>query len=582
MKKFAILFAIILIALMVFAERPIWSQYDWTGGAGQNLMVDSTMYLEALGVAPSNPLSLDYLNDTNWVMMSSYPPVPLQSVNKIIANGDTTIICTGLTGLVSYSTNLGGAWIQLDTLPINQSTVELFDLDYIDGILYVSGYYGGINKGIVFRSFDFQTWDTMTVQPITIVDRVYAITKMSGNEFIGVAGNPDPATMNMDGIIMKSYDACSTWTKFDTVGFAVCAAIEKINDSIAIVGRDFYLDAFCASITYDAGETWIPTLNPLAWEIVTALCYDEIGTEVYFGDWAGQLAKANIATIGTWTPLDTNDMIPDTLMITGISFVDTVMYITASMPGNLYRSYDGGYTVELAQEIADKQIISLCQIAPHTFAMGSSDSFNGGRVYYTSYYKSGYMTSSIFALDGFFDPISAAIAYTTPIYLQYWASSPRFTSMSLKVRTGDSLDMSDALDWLSCTNVGNSGVAIDVSSIASIDAEQMYMQYRVDFTTSKNELTPYMDSIIIFGDYLGIEDLQIFDGDVSYNRISSSMMSMDYNGSSDMPITIYDMSGRMVYNGILKPGKNILNTNCVQGKYIVKFNNSKDNIIILK
>ncbi|MCK4524319.1 hypothetical protein KAU15_05280, partial [candidate division WOR-3 bacterium] len=99
MKKFTILFAITLIALMVFAERPIWSQYDWTGGAGQNLMIDSTMYLEALGVAPSNPLSLDYLNDTNWIMMGSYPPVPLQFVNKIIANGDTTIICTGLTGL---------------------------------------------------------------------------------------------------------------------------------------------------------------------------------------------------------------------------------------------------------------------------------------------------------------------------------------------------------------------------------------------------------------------------------------------------------------------------------------------------
>ncbi len=581
MKKFTILFAMILIALMVFAERTIWSQDNWIGGAGQNLMVDSTMYLEALGVAPSNPLSLDYLNDTNWIMMGSYPPVPVQSVNKIIANGDTTIVCTGLAGIVSYSVNLGGAWFQLDTLPINQSTIELFNLNYINGVLYVSGYYGGINKGIVFRSFDFQTWDTTAIQPIAIVDRVYGIEQMSGNEFIGIAGNTDPATMDMDGIIMKSYDACSTWTKFDTVGYAICPAIEKVSDSIAIIGRDAYIDGFCVSITFDAGETWAVALNPLSWEIVTALYYDDINADVFFGDWAGQFAKANITTLGTWIALDTNNVIPDSSMLTGISFVDTVMYITAAIPGSLYKSYDGGYTVELAQEITDNQVISFCQIAPHTFAMGSSSSL-GGRIYYTSYFRNGYMTSSVFALDSFFDPVSAAIAYTTPLYLQYWASAPRFTSMSLKVRTGDSLNMSDAMDWLSCVNVGNSGTEIDIYSIASIDAEQMYMQYRVDFTTSKNELTPYMDSIVIKGDYLGIEDLQIFDGRVSYNRISGSMMSMEYSGSSDMPITMYDMSGRMVYNGILKPGKNILNTNCVQGKYIVKFNNSKDNVIILK
>ncbi len=581
MKKITVLMLIIVIAMSLSAQRKIWMQSDWTGGKGQNVMIDSTMYMDALGIAPTAPMNLDFLNDTNWAMLTTYPAVGTSILNKIFANGDTTFVGSGFPGKVSYSTNLGSSWFDVDTFPLPQSTIEVFDINIIGGTLYACGYYGGVNKGFVFRSFDQQTWDTSAIQPSNIVDRVYGLTQMTGNEFIAVAGNPDLAYTNMDGIILKSYDACSTWTKFDTVGFAACPVIVKINDSTAIVGRDAYLDGAVMSMTYDKGENWVALNNTYAWEIVTALTYNDVTGFLFMGDWAGQLAMKHIADT-TWTLLDTADIIPDSSMINGINIVDTVMYITTVLPGVIYKSYDYGFTIQVAQNITDNSIGSMCQIAEHTYALAGSDSGQGGRLYITSYYKSGHLESSVFPLDGFYDPISADTAFTTPTSLYYWGAAPRFTSLLLKVRTGDQEDMSDADDWSTIGSIGAMGSEINLSTVPSVNIDHKYMQYYVTFTTSKNELTPNIDSILVEGTYLGINDILEESKGILFNRINASMFNITNPSLSDISISMYDISGRMVYSGILKPGVNSINTGVAQGKYIVKLNNRTDNIIILK
>lgn len=582
MKRITVLFLILIIAIAIFPQRKIWMQNDWTGGPGQNLMSDSTMFWTTLGVDATAPMMLTFLNDTNWTKLNTFPPRNTSMVNKIIEHNDTIYAATGFDGFVTWSRDMGNAWTLMDTMPVLQGEHAIYAMIMVNDILYAGGFYGGVNKGVIYRSYDRHTWDTTTVQPSNVVDRVYAIEHMSGNEFIAVAGNPDITYAMMDGIILKSYDACSTWTKFDSVGFAICADIKKVNDSVAVVIADSYVYGGVLYITYDGGETWAPMSNPFAWEIATAMHIDSSGT-IYIGDWAGQMAYTSL-TDTTWTALDTSDVIPDVSMVTGIDFVDTVMYVTCAFPGTLYKSYDYGMTFEVSQDIASDQIVSFTKIADHTYAVAASDSLDGGRIYTTSYWKTGIMESSVFALDGFYDPLTTDTAYTTPTSIYWWGNAPRFTSATLKVRTGNMPDMSDADDWSTLGNIGAMGSEITIdSSTAGINVDDMYMQYYVQFTTSKVELTPYIDSILVEGHYLGIEDEAPANmHDIEFSRINTSVLRITNPNSIDMDISIFDISGRNILNDVLKPGMNRLNVNIPQGKYIIKYNNKTDNILILK
>ncbi len=163
MKKFTILFAITLIALMVFAERPIWSQYDWTGGDSQLQMSDSTMYFEKENTVPNTEITLDWFSDTIWTKLLTYPTQIAEYVNDFELVNDTLFACTALKGIVAYSTTYGDNWTEFDTLPIPQSSVTILNMISYDECTYVVGCYGGVSKGFIFRSFDRQTWDSMYV-----------------------------------------------------------------------------------------------------------------------------------------------------------------------------------------------------------------------------------------------------------------------------------------------------------------------------------------------------------------------------------------------------------------------------------
>ncbi len=578
-KMFLLIPMLLIIGILLNAQTPdlLWSQNDWSGGAGQLSMTDSTMFNAYEALIYGTSLSLDYPDDNTWNLLSTYPTgYAVSRVNKILYTNNTVFVAGGLSGIVSYSTNNGTNWTNMDTLPVNQSEVEVLNIKYIDNVFYAVGYYGGLNMGIVYKSYDLQTWDTTTIQPSSFADRIYDIMQVEGDTFLAVAGNPT-ATTNMDGMILYSYDACSTWARVDTVAYAVAVKIEKINDTTFVIAKDGYLDGSVLTISYDKGISWSLLTNPDTMYIATALKYNLNNKKMYVGNDIGMIMQSDEdSNFGNWTYLDTLNTIADASLITDIQFIDTVMYVTIDYPGALYRSYDYGYTFELVDSFADDHCGSFAQFGEHTYAVGTGDNSNGGKIYTASYYSNGYIESSVFTMPTSVLNNLESQKIATEIYKPI---PTFFTTVKLKVRNSDNADMTGATDWASCdaiTLAGNDTTIVgDLSNIVA-DTNYIYFQYRFELSTIKLEYSPEVNSIEWL-DYSGIDEK--ISNNIFFNMDNSKNILNITNLSNDIyKFSIYNIIGSKVKSGTVLNGLNTFNINMPSGKYILNIQGNNINI----
>ena len=105
------------------------------------------------------------------------------------------------------------------------------------------------------------------------------------------------------------------------------------------------------------------------------------------------------------------------------------------------------------------------------------------------------MSNIVFASSGLItsnalDTVSN-VSYST---IDWSATTPTDTSITVKVRTDDSSDMSGATDWSSCAAVTNGQ---DLSSNNCVTDGDRYVQYQASFQTSNTNVSASLESITI-------------------------------------------------------------------------------------
>jgi len=478
---------------------------------------------------------------------------------------------------------MGGNWSTYDTLPVNQTVCTVFDAEYVDGVMYAGGYFGGMPMGFIYKSADKKTWITTGDQPAG-VSKVFDILHVGGDTFLLATGDDDVNTMDFDGAVFRSFDNCSTWTEADTIGYALINDLLRISNDTIFACGDNLLAGQPVMISTDGGDNWAPTgtVDPLYDSLLAAdgtpfamLTLKQIGTFVYAGSWTGELYRSNDMG-GTWEKLDTTNAISDTSEVLGIySFDDGgVIYVATSYPGILYKSTDGGFTMVYADEIPGNRIEGMEKIGPHTYAIGATTASTGGKIYVDSYFKSGYLVSSAFNIDQY-DAVKVSDWYQ--LYKVFaGVTNPRFTSCTLKVRTASDSLMSDAVAWASCPNYVSltnftgitSGKTLD--SIASVTAGQSYMQYRFDFGSTKYELTTQLDSIWM----QKVSGVEVLNAKPSATELEITKLSavkyLVSTAAKTGSVKVFDMAGRVIVNSPVSNGKATLILDIPAGKYSIR------------
>ncbi len=590
-KKFIFVF-LVLSFLLSFAYvgpnvKYPFKQISWVGGSGQDIFTDETKFLSSERIHFSlNPITLDYIEDTNFTLVSTYPSAAAGNVgtsNGLLNLNDTIFALGGLTANLSYSINKGQTWLTFDTLPVNQNNSELLTFQKVNDTIYVGGYWGAVNFAFIFKSSDMKTWENVT-QPDGAA-RVYTILYIGGDTFLVAAGDPDQSSADHDGQIFRTTDRFQTYDKVDTLGYAAITNIIKYNGDTLIASGDNILYGEPILISKDNGVTWAASGsvdsaftssgNPFA-----LLSLTKIGNYIFTGSYGifggGIYRSGDVGN--TWEMMDTLKTIPDTCDITGFYSFDggSTIYVTSGLPGVLYKTTDGGYTFTFCDSLTDSSVKGMVKLGEHTYGVGATSSSLGGKIYYDSYSKNGYLVSSAINIDKY-DTIPVSDYFDLyNVFITF--NKPQFTTFTLKMRSDSDSTMVNAPDWSSCPSVttynNSSKNLTDITSITN-KAGHHYIQYRIDFTTTRMELTPSVDSIWI-EKVSGIENLNLFSKENISITFAKNKVIIDTKDQS--VVKIFDIAGRNLINRKLVEGKNIIKTNILpSGKYILKvFNNSKE------
>ena len=439
----------------------------------------------------------------------------------------------------------------------------------------------------VYKSSDKKTWITAMDQPLG-VSKAFDILNVGGDTFLLATGDDDVNTCDFDGAVFRSFDNCSTWTEADTIAYALVGGVLQVSGDTIMACGDNLIAGQPIMISTDLGDNWAPTgtVDPLYDSLLAAdgtpfavLCLSSIDGYVYAGSWTGEVYRSNDMG-NTWEKLDTLNAISDTSEVTGIySFDDeTVIYFTTTYPGILYKSTDGGYTIEYADEIPGNRIKGMNKLANHTYIIGATTTSNGGKIYADSYFKSGYLISSAFDIDKY-DSIKVS-DYFDLYEIQAMVVAPRFSSYTFKIRTASDSLMSDAVAWTSCPNYAltlSGGVyqGKPLDSISSVVSGQSYLQYRFDFARTGIEVTPTLDSLWL-QKFSGVEAVKTLPvtSEFSINKVSQAKYVIT-TSSKTGSVKLFDVSGRMVSENAITNGKATLILDVPAGRYSIRVYDDK-------
>jgi hypothetical protein len=215
------------------------------------------------------------------------------------------------------------------------------------------------------------------------------------------------------------------------------------------------------------------------------------------------------------------------------------IYAGTDSDGRLYRTVDNGTTWARVAILGSYMIHALIEASDGVIYAGT---VNPGVVFKTDYCSSGYVMSSVYNTE------SVSVGYGT----MRWDDDLNGQTIVFRVRTDTLPDMSTAPEWVMCPVVVNGE---DISNLSSVDDDEPYIQYRVELSTERTDVTPVLHEVSIEYEITGAEEdsaTQMAPSrcDLSRNRPNpfsgSTVIFYSLPQASEVTLTVHDITGRLV------------------------------------
>ncbi len=493
-----------------------WLQTDWSGGPYQSMWSDTNKYLIGINVQglPVGDIMLK-ASDEVWVKLRP----PADGLTFLKAGDEALFCCTGCEIWVSFNNGISwdGYWEVDDTV-----------------------------KWLLFKK----------------TGKLFAVTSNTINPVL----------------YLNEYGEWVSYIPCDTLNVSVTATGLTVDDKIL-------LGTACGKVLKE-DNVW-QELAQLPSEITAIYTKGEtifVGckTDTIYSILAGSVKKyplpdtvekINIITeydgkiIATGKPACILTLINDTFKITSAIPEQEIISLIKNADDKLYALSDAG-------RLYKKDVNwSLCKdfsylgsplsllILPNQLILVAGKEW----MYCSGFHQFGYFESSVFDRG--------------PLQTPYGKIYFRATGNPVvKVRTGSTPDMSDAMDWDMCPQLQ---CGDDLSVIASVNSNHRYVQYMVEFNAVSDIGSPVLHEIRIEVAKENIKALQ----QLSLNKINiypnPAKNYVIFNGLKGK-LTIYDMTGRLIkevnisgdryilkINGEFKPGIYICRTGGKSYKFVV-------------
>ena len=363
---------------------------------------------------------------------------------------------------------------------------------------------------------------------------VYSVIEASdGVLYAGTGSNGD---------VFISVDAGTTWVNTENlVGASYVYSFIEAFDGALYAGTGPYGDVFKSA---DAGTTWVNTGDLTGASYVRSLIEASDGV-FYAGTGSNGDVFMSVDVGTTW--VNTGDLDGAAQVWSLIEASDGVLYAgtyddTAVTYDNVFKSVDAGTTWVNTGDLAGAtRALSLTQASDGALYAGTS---NNGDVFRSGYFLSGDMISSVYETE------NTSVSFGVMI----WDETLNTQAIAMRVRTDTLPDMSTAADWDTCPPVVNGQ---DISDLSSVDDNERYIQYRVEFSTSRSDVTPVLHEVSIEYE-IGIEQevksrssisryqlLQTRPNPVHRTAVIRYLLA-DAEENVPVFLGLYDLAGRLV------------------------------------
>jgi len=468
------------VGIVQTAGADVFRQTDWSGGSGQQVFRDTTMYLSGENIngwrAPGD-------------LKLAAPKFPMVTITGKIggwayffAEDQSGAIYFDAGGPEVKSTDFGVTWDTLPTPPLASGMC---------GILITrdqSVWLGCVwHKPPIcyFSTDEGLTWDSTSTIPVPDTMYQYAtpcIEREDGTIFV-TAQPPNAGSTNRP-FVWKTTNQGSTWIQCGTIageayGLGEGRHLIRVGDTLYLGFRDY-------PNVYD-GAIFKSTDWGVSWNIVWQSTIGE--AHVLLGTRAGSILNGTHNTGYIYRSTDggaswvrTNH--PNVgVVATMIQADDGTIYAGGAHWQGIYKSTDDGATWSYQSSQPQDFIWSMMQASDGTIYFGGADYSYTTKVHKAGFFPNGYLESSVFEAGD-----------SNEWGVMSWIGEPQDT-IKMKVRTSNDSLMSGATPWPDCPLVINGQ---DISGLSSVHDGDRYIQYRAELASpSPLFVTPCLHEVTI-------------------------------------------------------------------------------------
>ncbi|MDD5528851.1 MAG: FlgD immunoglobulin-like domain containing protein [bacterium] len=453
-----------------------WFQNDWSNGDSQLIWTDSTKYWSANNIEGNNGISL-YKEDT----LKAVPLPEGTEIRSIVegVRGDTDFIFAGggNTGIdIWMSSNNGETWIMGWKMP-SVSTNYMNSLSLLwdtEGFLLVgmNDYSNGsyISKVATFGQeyWPGALWSTGTYIPI------YSIIAFSDTI---LAGGGDA-----NACILRSTDNGVNWASPISMPDNRIISLLKSSDGNVYSGSGGNLGLILKST--DNGTNWTAVFATTQKSVFSLI--EAPDSTIYAG--TGDNGKI-FTTKDGWNTHDTTTPIPNAREVRLICDSLGTLYAGVSCMDDSARVFyspdKGNSWVQIGGTLCQGKILSLMLTNNQCLLVGTDH--NGTIFKLAKYASEGSLISSVYN-TGESNKNSTRFYNTIE-----WNAENNGQDIVVKIRSfQDTISFSDTLPWTSCPPCTSGQL---LSTVPSVDNNDQFIQYRIDFLASPPFIAPVLHNI---------------------------------------------------------------------------------------